>query len=75
MFNVISHHIDVNECLGSGLDSNLSLGLVGSGSGSLHNMCSQHCNNTEGSHFCDCYVGYELQDDGLTCTGEQMVHI
>ena len=40
--------------------------------GSLH-MCTQHCNNTLGSHFCDCYVGYELQDDGLTCTGEQMM--
>ena len=35
-------------------------------------MCSQHCNNTEGSHFCDCYVGYELQDDGLTCNGEHV---
>ena len=37
--------------------------------GSLHG-CTQHCNNTAGSHFCDCYLGYELQPDGLTCLGE-----
>ena len=38
--------------------------------GSLH-MCTQHCiNDTVGSHHCDCYVGYELQPDGFTCSGE-----
>ena len=37
--------------------------------GSLH-MCTQHCIDTVGSHHCDCYVGYELQPDGFTCTGE-----
>ena len=55
--------IDVDEC------SDSSGSGSGSGSGSMH-MCSQHCNNTVGSHFCDCYVGYKLQDDGITCTGE-----
>ena len=33
-----------------------------------HN-CSQICVEVEGSFNCSCYTGYELQDDGVTCTG------
>ena len=33
-----------------------------------HN-CSQICVEVEGSFNCSCYSGYELQDDGVTCTG------
>ncbi|MCG8626666.1 MAG: hypothetical protein MJE68_32280 [Proteobacteria bacterium] len=31
--------------------------------------CKQVCNNTQGSHLCLCYNGYELNVDGYTCTG------
>ena len=31
--------------------------------------CEQVCNNTQGSHHCLCYSGYELNEDGFTCTG------
>ena len=33
-----------------------------------HN-CSQICVEVEGSFNCSCYSGYELRDDGATCTG------
>ena len=33
-----------------------------------HN-CSQLCVEVEGSFNCSCYPGYELQEDGVTCTG------
>ena len=40
-----------------------------------HN-CSQVCNNTEGSFVCSCNAGYQLQDEGTTCTGMyQMLHM
>ena len=42
--------------------------------GSLH-MCTQHCIDTVGSHHCDCYVGYELEPDGFTCTGESTINL
>ena len=32
--------------------------------------CSQQCNNVEGSYFCSCDDGYELQTDGFNCLGE-----
>ena len=31
--------------------------------------CSQVCNNTEGSYYCDCYPGYELGLNNHTCNG------
>ena len=33
-----------------------------------HN-CTQICVEVEGSFNCSCYPGYELQEDGVTCTG------
>ena len=32
--------------------------------------CSQQCNNVDGSYFCSCDDGYELQTDGFNCLGE-----
>ena len=31
--------------------------------------CGQVCNNSVGSYSCDCYQGYELEEDGFNCTG------
>ena len=36
-----------------------------------HN-CSQICVEVEGSFNCTCYPGYELQQDRVTCTGNQI---
>ena len=36
-----------------------------------HN-CSQICVEVEGSFNCSCYPGYELQQDRVTCTGNQI---
>ena len=32
--------------------------------------CAQNCVNTEGSHKCSCYNGFEMTSDGYTCVGE-----
>ena len=39
-----------------------------------HN-CSQICVEVEGSFNCSCYTGYELQEDGATCTGKAKVYV
>ncbi|XP_053389047.1 mucin-like protein [Mercenaria mercenaria] len=31
------------------------------------NGCKQHCKNTNGSYFCECNSGYELESDGHSC--------
>jgi O-glycosyl hydrolase len=31
--------------------------------------CSQECNNTEGSFNCYCRNGYNMQANGVNCTG------
>ena len=31
--------------------------------------CTQTCDNTDGSYQCSCWDGYELTEDGHTCTG------
>ena len=31
--------------------------------------CAQICNNTVGSYICDCFSGYELDDNGHGCLG------
>ena len=31
--------------------------------------CTQICNNTLGSYFCSCYVGYDLDANNHTCNG------
>lgn len=34
-----------------------------------NSSCEQACMNTIGSYECACYDGYRLNQDGLTCTG------
>ena len=33
------------------------------------NPCEQICNNTNSSHNCLCFDGYELNNDNFTCAG------
>ena len=33
------------------------------------NMCQSVCGNAFGSFACGCYSGYELDEDGLSCSG------
>ena len=35
----------------------------------LNGGCSHYCNNTDGSYYCSCPVGYELVDQQL-CKGK-----
>ena len=32
--------------------------------------CDQICTNTDGSYYCTCMDGYELESDNQTCTGD-----
>ena len=34
------------------------------------NICEQRCINIPGDFMCDCYSGFELNDDGITCSGK-----
>ena len=34
--------------------------------------CQQQCVNTAGGFKCECNPGYELNDDGSTCSGMQI---
>ena len=34
--------------------------------------CVHVCNNEMGTFSCSCTTGYELQPDGITCTGENI---
>jgi len=34
------------------------------------NCCEQVCVNTNGSHYCDCDEGYELNSNSCTCDGK-----
>ena len=54
---------DINECANDSTDGS----AVGS-----QNGCSQICTNTNGSFYCECFSGYELSDDFMTCVGMWM---
>ena len=38
----------------------------------MNGNCTQNCVNTEGSYYCICDNGYELNDDKHTCEGNVM---
>ena len=40
----------------------------------LH-VCEQVCNNSHGSHSCLCFEGYELNNDGFSCTGQKNTNV
>ena len=37
--------------------------------------CQQLCNNTVGSFFCACQIGYSLEPNGFNCSGKIQPHI
>ena len=39
------------------------------------NGCNHNCTNTVGSYYCTCMVGYELESDNHTCTGDVYVRL
>ena len=41
----------------------------------MESNCTQTCQNTAGSYQCDCHFGYDLDVDGFTCNGEQLIFI
>ena len=53
--------LDNNECANDSTD--------GSAIGS-QNGCSQICRNTNGSLYCECFSGYQLSDDLISCAGK-----
>ena len=36
--------------------------------------CDHNCTNTDGSYYCTCMDGYELESDNHTCAGNVYVH-
>ena len=36
--------------------------------------CDHNCTNTDGSYYCTCMDGYELESDNHTCKGEIHLH-
>ena len=34
--------------------------------------CDHNCTNTEGSYYCSCFIGYELDEDQKGCSGQYM---
>ena len=38
-----------------------------------NHRCKQICHNTYGSYKCQCYVGYSLMDDRVSCQGDLYV--
>ena len=55
---------DINECANDSTDSS-AVGLTEG----AQNGCSQICRNTNGSLYCECFSGYQLSDDLMTCVG------
>lgn len=37
------------------------------------NICEQLCNNFDGGYSCDCNAGYNLAQDGSSCSGKQNI--
>lgn len=33
--------------------------------------CTQLCNDRDGGYDCQCYSGFDLGEDGFTCTGKK----
>lgn len=64
-----SIHIDSDECT----NGQVTIGQLNSsnisGSTLPRDWCEQKCNNTPGDYMCECYDGYQLDDNNQTCTG------
>ena len=56
---------DIDECANDYTDGSADGSTEGS-----QNGCNQICTNTNGSFFCECFSGYQLSDDTVTCVGK-----
>ena len=36
--------------------------------------CDHNCTNTDGSYYCTCMDGYELESDNHTCAGQNYMY-
>lgn len=43
--------------------------------GTFENLCSQICENTEGSYVCKCNPGYVLMSDNISCEKETVTDV
>ena len=55
---------DIDECANDSIDDSDDGSTEGS-----QNGCNQICTNTNGSFYCECFSGYQLSDDMMTCVG------
>ena len=55
--NLVCSCIDINECAEGAVGSEICLGL---------------CMNDPGSFYCDCYPGYTLNHDMVSCSGRSI---
>ena len=37
--------------------------------------CEQRCNNTTGSFYCSCEMGYQLDNNGFDCNGVHLADL
>ena len=61
---ILCFSTDIDECANDFID----VSADGSTEGS-QNGCNHICTNTNGSFYCDCFNGYQLSDDFMTCVG------
>ena len=60
MFDYLVYSVDIDECT----------------LGGTFNQCGEpdSCVNIQGDYTCSCNPGYELEDDGRSCTGEVLIN-
>ena len=68
MHKHINTYINAGLCLLTDIDECATDSDDGSTEGS-QNVCNQICTNTNGSFYCECFSGYQLSDDMMTCVG------
>ena len=63
---------DIDECAVGFTDNSSDGSSEGSSTNGALNSCTQICTNTNGSFICECFSGYQLSDDLMTCVGMQV---
>ena len=72
MHTHINTFINARLCLSTDIDECANDSTDGSADGSTEgsqNGCNHICTNTNGSFSCECFSGYQLSDDMMTCVG------
>ena len=63
---------DIDECAVGLTDYSSDGSSEGSSTNASLNSCTQICTNTNGGYICECFSGYQLNDDLMTCVGMQV---